>query len=315
LTIQRRIMVAFTLILVIALPTMLGDAMVDAQPRTASPAVHHIHGLAVDRRDPDVLYVATHTGLVRVRGNDTPEWVGSDRFDLMGFTVHPREADLMYASGHPDPATYRQDGMANLGLLVSRDGGRTWQAVAFKGGADFHALAYSPRSGGTLYGWSVAGQTGFHRVSVTSWMGELLPARGLANVLSLAASPDTDGPLLAGTKAGLMASRDGGETWSRVAAIPSDVLVTAASYHVSDSRQAYVYLRSDQGLMRSRDGGSTWESTSFMGDARTPVVAIAVGPGENVALATTDSTVVRSGDGGRTWQPVLERGRPASRPR
>jgi photosystem II stability/assembly factor-like uncharacterized protein len=132
-------------------------------------------------------------------------------------------------------------------------------------------------------------------------------------VLSLAASPDADGPLLAGTTAGLMVSRDGGDTWSRVAAIPGDAPVTALGNHASDSRLAYAYVaRSDRGLMRSRDGGATWESTSFVGDARTPVVAIAVGPGENVALATTDSTVLRSLDGGRTWQPVLKRGRSAT---
>ncbi len=305
-------MIALTPILAIAFAAILGDGAVEAQPQIVSPEVHHIHGLAVDRRDPDVLYVATHTGLVRVRQNGAPEWVGSHRFDLMGFTAHPREADLVYASGHPDPATYRQQGIRNLGLLVSRDGGRTWQTVAFKGEADFHALAYSPRNGGTLYGWSVAGRTGFYRISTASWRGELLPARGLANVLSLAASPDAEGPLLAGTKAGLMVSRDGGDTWSPVAGIPADGLVTAISYHVSESREAYAYVaRSDRGLVRSRDGGATWESTSFVGDARTPVVAIAVGPGENVALATTDSTVLRSRDGGRRWQLFLEQGRPA----
>jgi len=138
--------------LVIAFATALGDGLVEAQPQTASPEVHHIHGLAVDPRDPDVLYIATHTGLVRVRPNASPEWVGSHRPDLMGFTAHPREANLIFASGHPDLATYRQQGIGNLELLVSRDGGRTWQTVAFKGEADFHALAYSPRNSGTLYG-------------------------------------------------------------------------------------------------------------------------------------------------------------------
>ena len=313
LAIRPRSVIALTFTLVIALSTTFGDGLVEAQPQIASPEVHHIHGLAVDRRDPDVLYLATHTGLVRIRRTGAPEWVGSHRFDLMGFTAHPREMDLIYASGHPDLATYRQQGIGNLGLLVSRDGGRTWQTVAFKGEADFHALAYSPRNGGTLYGWSVAGRTGFYRISVTSWTGERLPAPGLANVLSLAASPDADGPLLAGTTAGLMVSRDGGNTWSAVAAIPADVPVTAVSYHASDSRQVYAYVaRPDRGLMRSRDGGAMWDSTFFAEDARTPVVAIAVGPGENVALATTDSTVLRSRDAGRTWQPVLKRGRPAT---
>lgn len=311
LTTRQRVLIALTFMAAIAFATGNGDVTVEAQPPTASPEVHHIHGLTVDRRDPDVLYVATHTGLLRVRATGAPEWVGSHRFDLMGFTAHPRETDLVYASGHPDLATYRRQGVGNLGLLVSRDGGRTWQTVALKGEADFHALAYGPGNGGTLYGWSVAERGGLYRISVASWTGERLPASGLANVLSLAASPDAGGPLLAGTKAGLMVSRDGGATWSPAPTMPSDVPVTAVSYHASDGRRAYAYVaRPDRGLMRSRDGGATWESTSFAGDARAPVVAIAVGPDDSVVLATTDATVLRSRDAGRTWQSVLERGRP-----
>ncbi len=314
MTIRQGAVIALASVLVIVLGS--GDRIVLAQSETASPEVHHIHGLAVDGRDPDALYVATHTGLVRVRPNGALEWVGNHRFDLMGFTAHPRESGLIYASGHPDLATYRQQGVGNLGLLVSRDGGRTWQTVAFKGEADFHALAYSPTRGGTLYGWSVAGKTGLYRISTTSWTAERLAAPGLANVLSLAASPSADEPLLAGTRAGLMVSRDGGATWSPVAALPADAPVTAIAYHPGDAAQVYAYVvRPDRGLMRSRDGGATWEATSLARGGRTPVVAIAVGPGDNVALATTDSMVLQSRDAGRTWRPVLEQGRPATRAR
>lgn len=72
---------------------------------------------------------------------------------------------MLYASGHPDLVTYRREGHGNLGLLLSRAGGRTWESVALKGQTDFHALTYSPDGGGELSGWSVAGQTGLHRIS------------------------------------------------------------------------------------------------------------------------------------------------------
>jgi protein-disulfide isomerase len=277
------------------------------------PAVHHIHGLALDQTNPEVLYIATHTGLVRVRPNAVAEWVGSHRFDLMGFTTHPREANVVYASGHPDAPTYRREGIGNLGLLLSRDGGQTWQTVALKGEADFHSLTYSPRDGGHLYGWSVAGQVGLHRISAATWVSERLPAQGLSDVLSLAASPDPSGPLLAGTRAGMMLSRDAGVTWVRVTAIPANVPVTAVAYHAKDPRLVYAYAsRSDLGLMRSRDGGATWEPTGFVADAGTPVIAAAVGPGEHAVIATTRSDVLRSGDGARTWRRILEQGRWAS---
>jgi hypothetical protein len=281
-----------------------------AQPGSASPAAHHIHGLALDLTDPEVLYIATHTGLVRIRPNAAPEWVGSDRFDLMGFTAHPREANVVYASGHPDPVTHRQTGVGNFGLLLSRDRGQTWQTVALKGDADFHALTYSPHNGGELYGWSVAGQTGLHRISAATWAVERPPAQGLSSVLSLSASPHTAGTLLAGTKAGLMVSRDGGVSWAPVPGIPTGELVTAVGYHATDAQLVYTYVaRPDLGLMRSRDGGATWERTGIVADAWSPVVALAVGPGDHVVIATTQSDVLRSRDGTRTWERVLERGR------
>ncbi|HLC40197.1 MAG TPA: hypothetical protein VJO34_01060 [Methylomirabilota bacterium] len=287
-----------------------------AQPPAAPAEIHHIHGLAVDQRDPEILYIATHTGLVRVRQNGSVERVGTHHFDLMGFTAHPGETNLVYASGHPDVPSYQKFQAGNLGMLVSRDGGQTWQSVALKGQADFHALTYSPRNGGELYGWSVAEQMGLHRVSVSSWKSERLPARGLSNVWSLAAGPDGTGPLFAGTKAGLMTSQDWGVSWAPVPPIPNDAPVTAVSYHTRDARIVYAYVaRSDRGLMRSRDGGGKWEPTGFVADPRAPVVALAVGPGEHVVIAATGSDVLRSRDGGKTWQWVLERGRLVTKPR
>jgi hypothetical protein len=146
----------------LALAGVLVGVSANAQAPINQPEVHHIHGLAVDRRDPEILYIATHTGLVRVRPNASAEWVGSHRFDLMGFTADPRAADLVYASGHPDLATYQQSGIGNLGLLVSRDGGRTWQSFALKGGACHHGLHGSPisRRGADMATGSRAGPAG-----------------------------------------------------------------------------------------------------------------------------------------------------------
>jgi hypothetical protein len=280
-----------------------------AQLLPAPRQVHHIHGLALDRRDPDTLHVATHTGLVRLRPSAEPEWIGG--LDLMGFTAHPAEADLMYASGHPDMATYREQGVGNLGLLVSRDGGRTWRSVALKGAVDLHALAYSPRNGGQLYGWNVAGQPGLYRISAAGWAAETLPARGLSAVLSLAASPEPAGPLLAGTKAGLMISRDGGLAWARVPTIRADAWVTAVGHHPTDARLVYAYVaRPGGGLMRSRDGGSGWERAGFVASPPGMVVALTVGPEQQVVVATSEADVLRSRDGGRTWHPVVQQGRP-----
>jgi len=287
-----------------------GTCALPATPTTAGDTAQHIHGLALDRADPEILHLATHTGLVRLRPGAPPERVGSRAFEMKGFTAHPREANVVYASGRPDPATNPQTGIGGPGLFLSRDSGQTWQPVALKGDLDLRVLTYSLRDGGRLYGWSVSGQEGLYRIPVATWGIERLPAQGLSSVLSLAASPDAGGSLFAGTQAGLMRSRDGGRTWVPVTAVPTDVPVTAVSYHPTDAQVVYAYVaRPDAGLMRSRDGGATWEAAGLVGGAQAPVVAIAVGPGDDVAVATAQADVLRSRNGGRTWQRVLGRGR------
>jgi len=134
-----------------------------AQLPPAPVEVHHIHGLALDRRDPEVLYVATHTGLVRLRPNAGPEWAGSF-FD-----------------------------------------------------------------------------------------------------------------------------------------------------HATDDGVVYVYVAPPgRGLLRSRDGVGAWEAVGAVVPAGSVAVALAVGPGDHVVVATSKSDIVRSRDGGRTWKAVLEQGRPVS---
>jgi hypothetical protein len=291
---------------------LLVGAAASAFAQGGPAEVHHIHGLALARKDPKTVYVATHTGLVRVRPGGEPEWVGGHRFDLMGFTAHPSEPNLMFASGHPDLPTFRRDGVGNLGLLASRDGGRTWQSLALRGEADFHALAYTPRNGGELYGWNVAGEPGLYRISTNTWTVQRLRSAGLSDVLALAASPEPDGPLFAGTRRGLRVSRDGGKTWLPAGALPADIAVTALAVRATAPEAVYAYvLRQDLGLMWSRDGGSSWERTGYQPGQAAPVIAVALGPGGEIAVATTAADVLRSEDGGRSWTALLRGGQAA----
>lgn len=58
----------------------------------------HIHGLAVDRQDPEKLLIATHHGLFR-SGPDGKAKLISPVQDFMGFTPDPSETKTLYASG------------------------------------------------------------------------------------------------------------------------------------------------------------------------------------------------------------------------
>jgi len=94
----------------------------NAQSASGS-ALAHIHGLGVS---DDTLLIATHTGLwVAPEGQTQARRFGKSTQDIMGFSV--LGGDRFIGSGHPDPS---QSLPPNLGLIESRDGGKSWQNIS-----------------------------------------------------------------------------------------------------------------------------------------------------------------------------------------
>jgi len=275
--------------------------------------LHHVHGMAVDPRDPRVLYVATHGGLIRVTDGKRWVYVGDDRSDLMGFTMPADGSGAIFVSGHPDLRSGRPNPM---GVLVSRDGGRAWRAVALEGAADMHAMTFS-RPENALYSWNVMGkEPGLYRVGVEGGKATRPEARGLQHVHALAAHPTEKGRLLAGTNQGLLSSTDGGAMWHRVPGALFGLPVTAIAYHPTDGSRVYAYgFKASLGFVRSTDGGKTWKATDFLLSDRDGVVVIAPSPHalEAVFAATAGGDILRSADGGTTWAPLAKSGRPITK--
>lgn len=269
---------------------------------------HHIHGLAVDPKDPDVLFVATHGGLLRVIQDRQWEWVGEARHDYMGFTHHPQTQGTVFVSGHPQGGTLPNP----MGLLVSRDGGRTWRPLALQGQADFHAMTIGA-DGETLYGWNVMGSPGLYRVSAKDGAWQRVAAAGLRDVFSLAGHPTEPETLLAATRSGLLVSRDGGTTWTSASRSLEGVLVTAVAYSPKDPRRLYAYaVRQDLGFIRSGNGGRTWSANGLFLGTEDAIAVLAPAPhGERtIYIATFSSDVQKSTDGGQTWKALARKGKP-----
>ena len=80
----------------------------------------HVHGMAVDPKDPKRLYLATHTGFSAV-GKDA---IATRLSEIGGsYVLHlaaaPQNGNRLYAATI-DPATHRGE------VLASIDGGHTW---------------------------------------------------------------------------------------------------------------------------------------------------------------------------------------------
>jgi BNR/Asp-box repeat len=257
-----------------SLAEMVGDV---------DPGPIHVHGLGIDPADRS-LFIATHTGMYRVAPDErNAELVGDSRQDTMGFTVAgPRR---FLGSGHPDPAQARAKGLPpHLGLIESRDAGRTWQSVSLLGEADFHVLRFAGRR---VYGYDAGGD----RLLVSADAGRTWrQANRPAPLVDLAVAPRDPTQLVASSRDGLFFSRDGGQTWEQRS--------TRIGLLAWPGPRRLVLVSGTGEVFRSRNVRGPWAEIGNIGGE--PAALLAQSAAELYA-ALHDGTIKWSRDGGRTW--------------
>lgn len=255
-----------------------------AEVRAGAPvedraALEHIHGLGVNPAD-GTLFIATHHGLFTARdGETTPQRTGESSQDIMGFSVVGK--DHFIGSGHPAPD---QELPPHLGLIESRDGGKTWENVSLLGEADFHVLE---ESGGKIYGFD--GTQG--RLMVSSdggrdWQERTPPA----GVFGLAVDPGRPSRIIASTEQGVFISADEGRRWKPLRNDLGGLLAWPSEkrLYLVDG-QGQVHSSSDGGKSFQREGSIDGQPAAFIAD------------GGELYAALVDGTVKVSTDGGSTW--------------
>lgn len=283
--------------LVLAIVTVLTLRVNAAQPLSVTDLTQqtHFHGLAVDRADPSRLYLATHHGLYAVGGDGTAKLISDDRNDYMGFTPHPSDTATLYASGHPA-------GGGNMGVLVSKNGGKTWQRIAtgVNGPVDFHQMDVSPADPQVLYG-AYAGSLQISRDGGATWSVVGPAPEGL---IDLAASAKDANTLYAATQDGLLKSEDGGKSWTDAYLLRQP----ATMVHVTSEGEVYAFLVGT-GLIRTSEPSLSWQ-TLGNGFGEGYVLHLAVAPGGERLYAVGvppqghEQALLVSQDGGESWFPL-----------
>jgi photosystem II stability/assembly factor-like uncharacterized protein len=248
------------------------------------PGPIHVHGLGINPAD-GALVIATHTGTYRVAPGETEaKLIGESRQDTMRFTV--AGPDYFLGSGHPDPNDARERGTPPLlGLIESRDAGRSWRPISLYGEADFHVLRFA---GARVYAYDashdrllVSGDTG------RTWRRLQRPAP----LIDLAVDPRSPKRVIASTEEGLFQSASEGKKWR-----PVGLQVGLLAWPTPKR----LFLVEGSGRVLASPGPSRRWTTLGDIDGR-PAALLAVSPKE-LYVALHDGTVKRSRDGGRSWQ-------------
>ncbi len=272
----------------LAAPTLAaGDVTVSALAERT-----HFHGIAVDAKDSSRIYLATHHGLFVVGQDGKATRISETGDDFMGFTAHPTDPLVLYASGHPESG-------GNLGFIVSTNGGRSWKRLSggVGGPVDFHQMDVSKADPNVIYG--VYGDLQRSADGGKTW-SKVGPAP--EGVIGLAASSKDANTLFAATQKGLFKSTDAGRRWQ----IAHIVSRPATMVHVTRKGDAYAFMVG-AGLLRANDESSQWQIVSDkLGSDIILHFAADSDDSQRLYAVTHDTksrvqSVVTSRDGGVTW--------------
>ncbi len=206
---------------------------------------NHIHSLAFDPTEEEVLYIGTHYFLEKYQGTQT-ERLGRYGDDFMGFVI--ATDGLFYSSGHSPT-------VRNVGIRKSTDKGQTWTTLAYEG-LDFHDIAVGNADPNVIYAWSTPPEP-FLTLSTDTGKTWTKAGNTLGKDLySLAADHQQADTLYAGTLFGLFVSEDLGKTWQEVLPLVNDPILAVAD---DPKKEGVMYVSTYLGgILKTTDNGITW---------------------------------------------------------
>jgi photosystem II stability/assembly factor-like uncharacterized protein len=273
----------------------------------------HVRALAVDPRDPSVIFLGCEQGLFRT-ANGADNWVRVasplDGRQVWSILLLPRQPEVMVVGTCP------------AGLFLSDDGGQTWSMPVARMIQNCPRIMHTrvtcltddPEEPETL--WSGVEIDGIFRSRDRgrTWeaAGQGLSSRDI-HALAFACAENGRWNMLAATNNDMNLSTDGGETWQPLKigqAMPWSYCRTLGQ---PIGRASELLLGNGDappgkaGLIgRSTDGGRTWSAARLPGRANSTIWNFAVHAADPklIYASSVSGEIYRSTDAGQSWNKI-----------
>lgn len=283
----------------IALVLLMYSGIAAAQNVT----LHHVHGLAYSA-DGKQIFVPSHDGLAIYNAGRWSKAPGPQH-DYMGFSA---TRSRFYSSGHPAPDSRLTN---PFGLIMSTDGGRTWQKRGLEGETDFHVLGTSYETN-AVYVYNPARNSRMDRPGIYYTLNDGFSwtrarAQGFTStVYAIAVHPSRPQTVVVAAKEGLFLSANSGERFERLAAGQA----LAAFFDLDGEHLLYSMHEGAARLYRHSLKSGNRTEIPLPSLTRDAVSHIAQNPADRAeyAIATFERSVFLSKNMGKSWTEIARNG-------
>jgi photosystem II stability/assembly factor-like uncharacterized protein len=272
--------------------------------RSAGLTGGDVRALAVDPRDPQMMYLGTTDGHIFASGDAGDRWklrglVGKNSNAVVtALIVDPRNSSRIYAS-----TWTRESAGEGGGVFISLDSGASWQ----ESGLHMHAvrtLVQAASDSNTLAAGALDGVFVSHNAG-QDW-NRATPADDpeLRNFDSLAIDPKSADVIYAGTFHLPWKTEDGGKHWSSIhAGMIDDSDVLSLAIDGTDSQR--IFASACSGIYRSDAAGTAWKKIAGIPYSSRRTLVIRQDPAHPAVLfAGTTEGLWKSGDAGANWSRI-----------
>lgn len=250
--------------------------------------IRGIRAISIHPQDAGRILLATKNGLYLTTKTNKVESLARQGDRLISLVVDPGNSRILYASGHPSIG-------GNLGLLQSKDSGKTWQQLSkgADGPVGFKYLMISRTDPKTIYGAYQGLQ-----VSHDGGKNWLKVAPLPSNLYAMAVSAKDSLLLYAATRKGLYVSRDGGKSWND----PYGFNLSVTMVHTLADGTVYAFVVG-RGLLRGQETKTEWIAVNNKLGAQvlTQLIVAPNNKGRFYAL-NHFGKILLSQDSGKSWR-------------